>query len=346
VRPWCRNHQENGTVLSAGTQTLSVTLTPTDTTDYNTATATVQLTVNQTTPTISISDIPTSPFNGGSFTITYSYSGDGSPSVSSSTAPVCTTSGNTVNFVGVGMCTLTASATATADYMAVTGYAQTFNVSARSPIVIPAPGIINTIAGNGPGSYSGDGEAATSAELYYPNGVTVDSAGNIYFADQASCVIRKVTVSTGVISTVAGNGTPGYSGDGGAATSAELNSPGGVAVDSIGNIYIADSSNFRIRKVTVSTGIISTVAGDGGRGYSGDGGLATSADLLVGEQIEVNVAGDCGWQPAIFSLLRVRLNLTKLQSAIQPAWNRSQSFSHRSGLFPSCSFQLARQKRA
>ena len=88
-----------------------------------------------------------------------------------------------------------------------------------------------------------------------------------------------MTASTGIITTVAGNGTAGYSGDGGPATSAELNSPAGVALDSSGNIYIADTSNSRIRKVTVSTGVITTLAGDGTAGYSGDGGSATSAEL-------------------------------------------------------------------
>ena len=90
---------------------------------------------------------------------------------------------------------------------------------------------------------------------------------------------HRAQISTGFISTVAGNGTAGYSGDGAAATSAELNNPRGLAVDSAGNIYIADDINNVIRKVTASTGFISTVAGNGTAGYSGDGGLATSAEL-------------------------------------------------------------------
>ena len=146
-------------------------------------------------------------------------------------------------------------------------------------VVLPGPGVINTVAGNGTEGYTGDGGAATAAELNTPDGVAVDSAGNIYIADTVNCRIRKVIASTGTITTVAGNGTCGYAGDGKAATSAELFEPSGVALDSANNIYIADWDNSRIRKVTVSTGIISTVAGNGTRGYSGDGGKATSAKL-------------------------------------------------------------------
>ena len=155
--------------------------------------------------------------------------------------------------------------------------ADTYNQRIRK--VTASTGKISTVAGNGTAGYSGDGEAATSAELYYPYGVAVDAAGNIYIADFVNQRIRKVTASTGIISTVAGDGSAGYSGDGGAATSAELNFPYGVAVDSSGNIYISDESNYRIRKVTASTGIITTVAGDGVQGYFGDGGPATSAEL-------------------------------------------------------------------
>jgi N-acetylneuraminic acid mutarotase len=145
--------------------------------------------------------------------------------------------------------------------------------------VTASTGIITTVAGNGTEGYSGDGGAATSAELDTPTGVAVDTSGNLYIVDLNNDLIRKVTASTGIITTVAGNGTLGYSGDGGAATSAELNSPFGVAVDASGNIYIADSGNNNIRKVTASTGIITTVAGNGTGGYSGDSGVATSAEL-------------------------------------------------------------------
>jgi hypothetical protein len=101
-------------------------------------------------------------------------------------------------------------------------------------------------------AYAGDGGLATSAELYWPTGVAVDGAGNLYIADGINNRIRKVTAATGIITTVAGNGSASYSGDTGLATSAELSTPSGVAVDSSGNLYIADGINNRIRKVTAA----------------------------------------------------------------------------------------------
>jgi len=158
--------------------------------------------------------------------------------------------------------------------------------------VAAGTGIITTLAGNGTPGYSGDNGAATSASLYQPNGVAVDSAGNIYIADSGNYCIRKVAVGTGIITTMAGNGTQGYSGDNGAATSASLHQPIGVAVDSAGNIYIADSVNARIRKVAAGTGIITTVAGNGTVGYSGDNGAATSASLYGPSGVAVDSAGN------------------------------------------------------
>jgi uncharacterized protein (TIGR03437 family) len=165
------------------------------------------------------------------------------------------------------------------------------------PMLSQAQGVISTIAGNGKQSSSGDGGAATSASLQ-PIGVAVDSAGNIYIADRATSVIRKVNAA-GVITTVAGfvgepmngNGL----GDGGPATSAGiyLNSEhNGLAVDSAGNLYIADEGHHRIRKVDVSSGIITTVAGTGKPGYSGDGGPATSAELVEPQGVAFDKAGN------------------------------------------------------
>lgn len=150
-------------------------------------------------------------------------------------------------------------------------------------------GIITTVAGTS-GGYSGDNGAATSAELAVPNGVAVDSSGNIYIADTGNNRIRKVDTN-GIITTVAGDGSVGYSGDNGAATSAQLNYPTGLAVDSRGNIYIADALNDRIRKVDTN-GTITTVAGNGWAGYSGDNGPATSAQLTNPLGVAVDSSGN------------------------------------------------------
>ena len=142
-------------------------------------------------------------------------------------------------------------------------------------------GDIATAAGNGSSGFYGDGGPASSALLSSPDDISIDLSGNIYIAEYSNHVIRLVTKSTGIISTVAG--TPqigGYSGDGGLAMTAKLNSPTGVAVDVSGNIYIADTGNRIIRMVTKNTGIISTVAGTPNKyGSSGDGGPALSALL-------------------------------------------------------------------
>jgi sugar lactone lactonase YvrE len=162
---------------------------------------------------------------------------------------------------------------------------------AQAPYVFPYDGTISTTAGSGPQGYSGDGNLATSAQLNSPLGIAVDSAGNIYFADNGNSVIRKITVSTGNILTMAGNGSAGYSGDGGQATSAELNGPCSVALDASGNLYIADTSNNVIRMVSASSGVITTVVGNGTGGFGGDGGAATSAELNQPNDVKVDGAG-------------------------------------------------------
>ena len=153
-------------------------------------------------------------------------------------------------------------------------------------------GIITTVAGSGTSGYSGDGGPATSAELRNPDGVAVDASGNLFIAEYFNGTVREVNASTGIITTVAGNGTSGYSGDGGPATSAQMNAPRGVAVDASGNLFIADFGNSVIREVNASTGIITTVAGNGTSGYSGDGGPATSAKLGDPEGVAVDASGN------------------------------------------------------
>lgn len=145
--------------------------------------------------------------------------------------------------------------------------------------VTAATGKIQTVAGNGNKGFGGDGGPATAAMLLGPTGVAVDGSGDIFIADGGNLRIREVVASTGDIQTFAGNGTPGYSGDGSAATNASLYVPFGVAVDGSGNIYIPDSSNYRIREVVAATGNIQTVAGNGLAQSTGDGGLATNASL-------------------------------------------------------------------
>ena len=174
----------------------------------------------------------------------------------------------------------TASEVNSASGVAVDGY---YNVYIgdfnNNRVRVIKGGIITTYAGNGTAGYSGDGGPATDAQLSLPAGVATDNKGNVYIADFQNQVIRKVTAQTGIITTIAGNSNQGFSGDGGQATDAELHSPLNVAVDTAGNVFIADTYNFCIRKVDAKTGIITTVAGTNVSGYYGDGGPATDAQL-------------------------------------------------------------------
>ncbi|MBW1738671.1 MAG: hypothetical protein JRJ69_14260, partial [Deltaproteobacteria bacterium] len=150
--------------------------------------------------------------------------------------------------------------------------------------------LVENVAGNGTGGYSGDDGQAVNAQLNNPAGITVDAAGNLYVADFDNHRVRKVDVN-GIINTVAGDGTNGYSGDGGPATEAKLSGPRSVAMDASGNLYIADVFNYSIRKVDVN-GIITTVAGNGTSDYSGDGGPATEASLVGPEDIALDAYGN------------------------------------------------------
>lgn len=146
---------------------------------------------------------------------------------------------------------------------------------------------LTTVAGS---DLVGDGGLASAAQLGQPEGLAVDRDGNVYIADAANHRIRKVTPA-GLISTVAGNGHAGCSGDGGPAAAASLNQPYGLALDSAGNLYIADYGNQRVRRITAG-GVIETVAGNGERGGAGDGGPATSAQLLGPRNLALDAAGN------------------------------------------------------
>jgi len=158
-------------------------------------------------------------------------------------------------------------------------------------------GVIITVAGNGymartnNGGYYGDGGLATNAELYHPTAIAFDPTGDFYIADALNNVIRKVDILTDTITTIAGEATYGFSGDGGPASAAEFHGPCGIATDIFGNIYIGDSENNRIRKIDASSGIINTIAGNGAGGNSGDGGPATSAELTA-ISVKLDVSGN------------------------------------------------------
>src|SRR6185503_5471987 len=154
--------------------------------------------------------------------------------------------------------------------------------------VSAATGIIVTYAGTGTAGYSGDGAAALLARLDRPQGIHLAASGDLYIADANNSAIRKVT-ALGIISTVAGTGTGGFTGDGGLATAARLNAPEAVHLTSTGDLYIADTGNDRIRKV--SGGIITTIAGTGVAGSGGDGGSPTLAQLDTPRGTGIDASG-------------------------------------------------------
>jgi NHL repeat len=158
--------------------------------------------------------------------------------------------------------------------------------------VAAATQFISTVAGGAVGGFSGDGGTAVAGELTEPSGVALDAAGNLYIADFGNNRIRRVAAANQILSTVAGNGTVAYGGDGGAAAYASLNTPGAVATDALGNVYIADRANYTVRKVDASTGLISTLAGNGTLGFSGDGGPAANAQLYNPYGIAVDSVGN------------------------------------------------------
>ncbi len=204
-----------------------------------------------------------------------------------------------------------------------------------------ATGLITTVAGDGTAFYGGDGGPATAAELYFPTSVAVDQSGHLFIADTFNQVIREVNLATGLISTLAGDGFAGYYGDSGQAAAAEINNPYGVAVDQSGHLFIADTFNQRIREVNLATGLISTVAGDGTAGDSGDNAQATAAELDEPAGIAVDAAGNCyfvdydnqriarslpaRWQRSAWRCPRSRSRLPMAPTTVPPSPQRPRS---------------------
>jgi len=153
--------------------------------------------------------------------------------------------------------------------------------------------LITTIAGGGAG---GDGRPTISESISHPITVVYDQSGNIYFSEEFGHKICKMDAA-GIITIVAGTGSAGYAGDGGLAIEAKINEPGGLAVDSIGNLFVADIANHVIRKIDVATGIISTICGNGWPGFSGDGGLAAYTFTQ-----QTMLASDAYWQVLVIAV--------------------------------------------
>jgi sugar lactone lactonase YvrE len=144
---------------------------------------------------------------------------------------------------------------------------------------VTSAGIVTTVAGNGVQGFSGDNGPATAAALDSPAGLALDSTGDLFIADSHNHRIREVSSATGTITTIAGTGAPGFSGDGGPATAARLDLPTALALDAAGDVYVADTNNHRVRRITAATGAIATVAGNGIEAFAGDNGPATSASI-------------------------------------------------------------------
>jgi hypothetical protein len=197
-------------------------------------------------------------------------------------------------------------------------------------VLLAPAGTISTVAGNGSAGYSGDGSAATSAQLNAPSGVAFDGNGNMFIADYVNNAVRRVDSGTGIITTIAGTGLAGYSGDGGPGTVAQLNGPSHVAFDRTTNLYITDAGNERIRKVDALTDQIVTVAGDGNSGSSGDGGPAINAELNYPDGIALDSDGNVYIGDALNN--RVRELTIATASIATVAGNGAEGYSGDGGL--------------
>lgn len=189
---------------------------------------------------------------------------------------------------------------------------------------IGTDGTISTVAGDGTAGFNSDGIPATAARLNYPNGVALDGTGNLFIADKENHRVRKIPMDGSTISTVAGAGTAGFGGDGSSASSAQLNSPTGVALDNAGNLFVVDHLNERIRKINLSTGTISTVAGAGTCGFSGDGGPATEAAFCGSNGMAVDSWGNLYITDPANNRIRMVATPAPYANAVQPVPTLSQ----------------------
>ena len=319
----------NATLAAVGSQTL-------------TATDTANAGITGGTPVTVIAGIPTST----ALSVSATSSTVGQAITLTATVEVVppntgTPSAGTVTFmdgttalglapVSAGTATLVVNSLTVGTHVLTADYSGSGTTFADSRSGVNPDSLISTIAGDGSSTYGGDGGPATAAMLYQPRGIAVDGNGDIFIADMCDNRVRRVDASTGVITTIAGTGNSGYSGDNGLATAATLSNPssvavdasghllyisddgnscvrkvdlstgvittvpssepGGLALDSNGNLFIADGT--RIRKIAVSTGVVTTVAGQNGSGFSGDGGPATSALLSGASSVALDAAGN------------------------------------------------------
>ena len=203
-----------------------------------------------------------------------------------------------------GQITVSSSETIVASAIS-SGHALSQPVSAQYIIGSSAVPMIYSIAGTGSVGYSGDGGPASLAQVNYPYSAVKDSAGNVYFSDEGSHLVRKIAAGTGIVSVVAGNGYTGYSGDGGSATSAELYSPTLLALDHAGNLYIADVGNDTVRAVNLTSGVITTCAGNPTATSEGDGGPATAASIGYVNGLAVDASNNLYIASATFGTIRM-----------------------------------------
>lgn len=162
-------------------------------------------------------------------------------------------------------------------------------------LLLAAPPTIITTVGTGRPGDSGDGGPAARAELNQPFDLVFDAAGNLYLADTGNHRIRRVDARSGTISTIAGSGAKGFAGDGGKAIEARMDEPYGLALDDQGNLYFADRLNARVRRVDGRSGVITTIAGNGSKTYSGDDGPATQAGLVEPNGVALDRSGRTRW---------------------------------------------------